>query len=144
MTPTNTLDQEIDTLMQSIHKKIQSPIRHTKYIFDNLTVLQVQALRFIHTAKSITTTDLSRIFEVSKPSASALVERLVEHGWIKRTPHTKDRRTILLTLTKKANKRLDEICEQRSNVIKNIFQSLNPEEKQNLVRILKKMNDSLK
>lgn len=140
----DSLEQEIDTLLHGINKKIQSTVKNTKSFLSDLTLLQVQALKFIHFNKTATTTDLARLFQVSKPSASALVERLVENGWIKRTSHAADRRTIILTLTRKGSQRLNGICEKRVSLLKTLFRSLSMVEKETLVRILKKMNDTLK
>lgn len=137
-------EQEIDVLLQSINQKIQHRVRLTKSELNNLTLLQVQALKFIHSNEQVTPTDLSRTFQVSKPSASALVERLVEHGWLKRMSSSHDRRTTLLTLSKKAMEKLDGICEKRSTIAKKILQSLTTQEKNTLSKILKKIHDTLK
>ncbi len=136
-------EQEIATFLQDINQKINHRVRSTKSALNNLTILQIQALRLIHTQNQTTTTDLSRTFQVSKPSASALVDRLVENGWIQRTPHPQDRRTILLTLTKKGMEKLDSICDHRSKITKIVLKSLNKKEKQTFAQILEKINNTL-
>lgn len=136
-------EQEIANFLQDINQKINHRVRSTKSALNNLTILQIQTLRYIHSHEQITTTDLSRIFQVSKPSASALVDRLVENGWIKRNSQPEDRRTLLLTLSKKGMEKLDTICDHRSKITTLVLKSLTRQEKQTFAQILEKINKTL-
>lgn len=70
----------------------------------SLTNEQYQVLGVLHERKSCTSTELSEIFMVGKSSITAIMNRLVEHGYVERISNTQDRRQIYLSLTEKGVK----------------------------------------
>jgi DNA-binding MarR family transcriptional regulator len=64
-----------------------------------LSVPQVRSLAFLHRSPGACLSDLAEHLGVSRPTASALVERLVKRGMVTRTTDPRERRRIVLTLT---------------------------------------------
>ena len=81
-----------------------------------LTVIQYFYLQEIYREKKTTLTDLSKALEVSKPTANAVVKKLLDDGIIRRIQSEDDQRVYYLSLTKKgtqvflAEKRLHLRC----------------------------------
>jgi len=67
---------------RNVHQRIDRIIReimiHEDASVKNLTLAQLEVIMAIHQGEAISITELSRILNVSAPSASTMVDRLVE------------------------------------------------------------------
>ena len=79
----------------------------------DLTFTQVRGLFVLAARERLRVSDLARALGMSLASASALSERLVRLGYVRRRSDAHDRRTVLLALTP-AGGRLLERLERRS------------------------------
>ncbi|MBB5749590.1 MarR family transcriptional regulator [Micrococcus sp. TA1] len=65
------------------------------------------ALRFLlratRTGKVVRQRDLAEALEISKPSVSALVDRLIRDGYVQRVAHPDDRRSVAIEPTQKTD-----------------------------------------
>lgn len=66
-----------------------------------LTFAQARALFMLAARKELTVSQLAKLLDVGKPTASILVQQLVERGLITRTEDTADRRHTILRLSPK-------------------------------------------
>lgn len=76
-------------------------------------------------------------------SASGLLDRLARLGLLKRTHSTEDRRVVLLTLTPKGERMVDEIAQQKKESIAGIFSPLTPEERTAYLEMMRKVVSQL-
>ena len=67
-----------------------------------LTFAQARALFMLAARKELTVSQLAKSLDVGNPTASILVQQLVERGLVTRTEHTTDRRHTILRLSAKA------------------------------------------
>lgn len=66
-----------------------------------LTFAQARALFILAARRELTVSQLAKILAVGKPTASILVQQLVERGLVTRTEHPTDRRNTILNLSPK-------------------------------------------
>lgn len=66
-----------------------------------ITVPQVQALRYLWLHEQVLMGDLAEGLDISHPSATNMVKRLVDKGMIQRVTNPDDRREIKVALTEK-------------------------------------------
>jgi DNA-binding MarR family transcriptional regulator len=66
-----------------------------------LTFAQARALFMLAARKELTVSQLAKLLNVGNPTASILVQQLVERGLVTRTEHTADRRHTILRLSPK-------------------------------------------
>jgi DNA-binding MarR family transcriptional regulator len=94
---------------------------------DEGTLIQILALKQF-SDKSFTTSELAKRRKVSLQSASALVQRLVERGWIERTPDPDDRRQVRLELTPEGLAHAQATFDQIVSRLADFLEPLTPEE----------------
>lgn len=86
-----------------------------------LTNEQYQILGVLHERKCCTSTELAEIFMVGKSSITAIITRLVEHGYVERASNTQDRRQIYLSLTEIGEEIFKgseaKLCDMISNIL---------------------------
>ena len=66
-----------------------------------LTFAQARALFMLAARKELTVSQLAKLLDVGKPTASILVQQLVERGLVTRTEHETDRRHTIVRLSPK-------------------------------------------
>ena len=66
-----------------------------------LTFAQARALFILAARKELTVSQLAKLLGVGNPTASILVQQLVERGLVSRTEHPSDRRNTIISLSPK-------------------------------------------
>ena len=70
------------------------------WLMMELTFAQARALIILAAQKELTVSQLARLLDVGNPTASVLIQGLVERGLVTRREHPLDRRQTLITLSK--------------------------------------------
>jgi DNA-binding MarR family transcriptional regulator len=79
----------------------------------------------------------------SLPSMTGVVDRLEEKGLVERQRDPKDRRSVVVILTKKGESLLSQIKAERNRTLQEILKGLSPEEVASLNSILEKLIQAL-
>jgi len=80
-----------------------------KSMYKDITVSQLQTIISIYNHGEVSMTQLSALTGVSPPSASAMVDRLVEKGILMREHSARDRRKVMVRILPKAVKGIQQI-----------------------------------
>ncbi len=105
--------------------------------------LHLHALFLISEQEGLTMKELAKLLHVSSPSATSLVNRLVNMQWVGRMHDDKNRKLVRLWLTPLGKRIFREKNDRRRDVLRNIFGLLSPEEQMVLSRLHEKMSESL-
>jgi DNA-binding MarR family transcriptional regulator len=79
--------------------------------FGDLTVAQLHAILMIHMRNQVSINELSNLLSVSPPSASVMVDRLVEKGILLRKPCKQDRRKVEIRISENAIDTIESVEE---------------------------------
>jgi DNA-binding MarR family transcriptional regulator len=94
---------------------------------EETSMMQITVLFHIE-HNPLTTSELARHRRVSLQAASALVQSLVERGWVVRIPDPNDRRQSLLQITPEGQARAQAAKHQVANRLAALLENLSPEE----------------
>ncbi len=108
------------------------------------TILQFSALNFIKEQPSATISDLSVPLQLSKSSATQLVERLVKLGLVGRINDTEDRRIIRLSITENGEKEFAALKKKMMDKMQRIFSKIPAKDLRELIRIHTNLIETLK
>ena len=86
-------------------------------------------------------TDIARWLDRSVNSVSMIIDRMVKAGLVRRTRDRKDRRTVFVTLTSKAEKAYVPATVAGWELIQEILSPLSDEDKRTLIRLLETLRD---
>jgi DNA-binding MarR family transcriptional regulator len=84
--------------------------------------------------------ELAALLEVREASASALVDRLVRHGFAERTPHPGDRRSTAVVPTALGEEQVRSTLGRTHERMHEVAASLTPEERAVVADFLRRMN----
>lgn len=97
--------QEIVRTMPAVMRTVTTELRHKDY---RLVPAQLVALSVL-AEQSCNLSQLAEANNVSLPTMSGTISKLVAQGWVKRTRSQQDRRMILLELTEEGQAYVKEI-----------------------------------
>jgi len=86
-------------------------------------------------------TDIARWLDRSVNSVSMIIDRMVKAGLVRRTRDRKDRRTVFVTLTNKAEEAYMPATIAGWNLIQEILSPLSNEDKRSLIKLLETIRD---
>ena len=125
-------------IMENIHKQAGMP--HENGMFKGLTPRQVGALFEITSQSPCSLSDIADALKITLPSASVLVNTLVEKGVVIRKPDPEDRRRVVLEVEPEAEKLVKELKSKAAKVFQKIVDGIGEEEFQKWYEILLKVD----
>jgi len=111
--------------------RLQSELR-------DVTNHQIHCLKSINNLKNPTPTILSKELAITKPSTTAMIEKLVKKDLIKKVPSKKDGRVFHLQITAKGKKIIQWHHSIHTKIADRISKNLSESEKDILVYLLTK------
>jgi DNA-binding MarR family transcriptional regulator len=113
------------------------------YPLKQLSMSQLEALRFLNSAPGSTLTELAAELRLSLGAASESVDRLVDLDLVERGVNPENRRQVSLSLTPRACAMACEIRDRRFAQLQEVFARLSPEEGAAFVKGLAALVDVL-
>ena len=108
----------------------------------NLTTEQHAVLMVIKQISGpVRITDIARWLDRSVNSISMIIDRMVKAGLVRRVRDRKDRRTVFVTITSKAEKAYVPASVAGWDLIQEILSPLSDEDKRTLIRLLETLRD---
>lgn len=102
----------------------------------NLTLLEYYTLQILNFSRQITPKELADNLSLPKSTMTHVIDSLEKQGILKRSLNKNDRRSFLISLTKKGEKTLEEIFSKKSQLFLPLFNNLPMEEKIQLDKFL--------
>ena len=110
----------------------------------NVNISQILALSKLKEEGPQKPSTLALALGYTSGAITKLTNNLVKEGYILREHQKNDRRVVLITITKKGLKVLEEAQKQGQNMRNEVYSVLNTEEVEQLLRIQKKLFERVK
>jgi DNA-binding MarR family transcriptional regulator len=108
--------------------------------FGELSVSQVHVIRLVRQHGTLAMSELAELLGVSPPSASTMVDRLVDKGVLSREHSTEDRRKVVVRISPEAVKKIESVETSILQLFENLVEKLGPETTQQWCRVLKRIS----
>lgn len=121
-------------------------LKTTELILNNyghLTIAEANAVYAIGPQGPKTMKKIAETLGVAVSTPTRTIDRLVEKGLVNRTVDPKDRRRLLIELTPKGKKYLQEMDEEGITMVRKMLEHLQDEEIDTLKKILLKIGENL-
>lgn len=106
---------------------------------EGLTLAQVKALIHLRQAGPQTMSELASALHISTPSATGIIDQLVERRLVVRRRDQKDRRLVTVGLARPAEPLVDRLIATRRHQIASVMEGLSPEEQRAFLERLSKL-----
>jgi DNA-binding MarR family transcriptional regulator len=104
-----------------------------------LPLSYVETLKFVEESGEPTMRDVAGYLRIAAPSATAIAEALVKHGYLARKVDAKDRRVVRLALTGKGAQLLAKAARAKHQALRGLIASLSASDRKAFIRILSKI-----
>ena len=102
---------------------------------------QMFAILMLRDRGQVTITELSELLDVSPPSASAMVDRLVEKGILKREHSKEDRRKVVVSVSDEAAEHIDRAQERILQSFVELVEKIGPETAHQWCHVLERVRE---
>jgi len=137
MIETTNIDKKISEMIFNVYRMMKKNFKLKEEV--SLTMIQLHGLFFIKENKNCQLTDLAKAFSITLPTANSLVERLINLRLITKTHNKEDQRLIKLQVTKKGEELMKKLNKEKHKCFSILINKLNCDEKEKLLKILKKI-----
>jgi len=103
-----------------------------------LPLNQFGVLCVLMDTQGLTITDISRQLNISKQQMTNIIDKLVSAGYVSKEPDPVDRRRLVITISRKGKKLLEDHMEQFRQRFESHAQNLTRDERQELATILRR------
>lgn len=124
-----TPDQCAHALMETMHPIMQfvrTEMRSQRE--PSLSVPQFRLLAFLNRHPGASLSEVAEHLGVTRATASAMTDRLVQRNWVNRTADPQERRQIMLTLTDSGRTHLEQMRDSTRRRIAELLNQLTSEE----------------
>lgn len=104
-----------------------------------LRAMSIMQLR----SKEVTPFGLSEHLSMSTAATTALIRRLVSHGFLRREPHSRDRRSQVLTLTVKARETFHHHFDEHLSTMREVIAEFSPDQLEAAVAVMDRLAQRL-
>ncbi len=101
-----------------------------------LSFAQMRALKLVETKGQVSITEMADHLNVSAPSASTMVERLVEKGVLIREPDPTDRRKVIVTVSPSMDTITEQIEKEIFGAFVDLVEKIGPEAAEDWNRVV--------
>ena len=119
--------------------KIANPV----LISYGFTVTQFKIIKYLYDNDDVIAMDLQKEFSLTNPTITGIINNMENNGWIRRVKNPLDSRSKIIKLTKKALDLKDEMYGIGDNFEKQFTCMLGKKEKDDLLKLLNKIDASL-
>ena len=112
-------------------------------IYKNLTIAEASAINAIGPDEPKTMKQIAEALGVAVSTPTRTIDRLLEKGFVNRTVGEKDRRQLLIELTPKGKKLLEDIDKENLEIIRKMLKGLSDEEIETFIKILSKISENI-
>ena len=110
-----------------------------KYQEEGFTARQIIYIDTIDMLGNPNLGEIARVLKLSKPSVTAIVDKLASKGYIEKFQSDEDRRSFHVHLSAKGKKLVKMHCETHNKIVDVLQNNLNSKDLETLVRILNKV-----
>jgi DNA-binding MarR family transcriptional regulator len=112
-------------------------------VWGDLSVTQMHALMMIQKRESVSISELASLMGISVPSASVLVDRLVEKGALTREPSRTDRRRMEVRIASAVRDDFSRVNGVLLNAFAGLIQKIGPETTRMWCEVLRRIESVL-
>ncbi len=127
--------ERVNLLMSEIQHRLFSGMTRKPKMSNlpDVTMRQLKLLRLLGQHESVAMKELARLAGISTPTATGLVDRMVENGLVVRVDDPDDRRVVRVQLTRKAKGLRDRFRRLRGEKIDCVLSQLSSADRRRLV-----------
>lgn len=128
----------LPALMREVTKK-----QHSFLAESDLPVPGLLVLDLLRERGAATMGQISHVLHLSMSSATGIIDRMIDLGYVERDRSEEDRRVVNVILSDKGKKSANQVDDERRDMINNLYSVLTDKERAEYLHLLQKVYDSI-
>ena len=134
----HTDDNEIAANLRVVISRLVKILRSEIQNDELLSLTERSTLALVYQSSEILPSELAAKEKVTSQSMSQIINKLLEHGYIKKTPSKKDKRKVIITITASGKKSIEKKRQEKQEwLAQSIFEKSTQKEKEILMKAIK-------
>lgn len=133
-----TLD-ELMRVLPEMQREIIKRFISDPLIKGTITIQQMILMEILSPNKAVTVTDIAKAMTITKSAVTGLSDRLVKSSLISRKRGADDRRVVLIVLTSKGRRLIENVVAKKHAFIRKIFTCLTESEQKVYLKLVRKI-----
>jgi DNA-binding MarR family transcriptional regulator len=131
-------DHEIAADLRVVMSRLIKILRNETRNDEQLSLTERSTLSLVYQHEQILPSELAGIEKVTNQSMSQIINKLLKHGYVKRTSSKEDKRKVIITITAAGKKLIEKRRHERQEwLAKSILEKTTQKEKEILVNAIK-------
>lgn len=139
--PRADLTEAVDTVQSWIDRRQRAMLAHLHSC--NQSPAQLHVLGVLRDGAPITVSHLASRLGISPPSASAIVDRMVDGGLVMRVRGEEDRRVVTVSLSPEGRDALHRAVGGRREMLERVLGQLDEDELRDTVRVIHRLEEAI-
>ncbi|MDQ2961053.1 MAG: MarR family transcriptional regulator [Candidatus Dormibacteraeota bacterium] len=135
------LRDAVDAVQDWINRRQRAMVAHLHSC--SQSPAQLNVLGVLRELGSATVSRLATQLGISPPSASAIVDRMVDGGLVVRTRNDEDRRMVTVALSPAGEVALRQAVGGRKEMLERVLAQLTDEERRDTIRVLRRLDEAI-
>lgn len=131
--------QSLTDAMDHMHSSMTQSMQLNASDLRALRAMSIMQLR----GHQVTPFGLAEHLSMSTAATTALIRRLVDHGFLRRQPHSRDRRSQVLTLTDEARRTFHQHFSEHLSTIRAVIAEFSPHQLEAAVAFMERLAEQL-
>jgi DNA-binding MarR family transcriptional regulator len=106
---------------------------------EDVSSCQIKYLSVISEYEKITLSDVAKRLNITKPSANAIINKLINLNYVRKEQSEDDKRQYFLYIDKKGEKALKQLNQAHENFVNHMIEKLGEKDFQKLVELIEKV-----
>ena len=128
----------LPALMREIAKK-----QDTFLMNSDLPVPGLLVLDLLREQDAATMSEISKVLHLSMSSATGIIDKMIEQGYVSRERSEEDRRVVNVILAEKGSKAAKDVNKERVDMMNDLYAVLTDNEQEEYIRLLKKVYEGV-
>ena len=131
-------EAEISKTAGAIHRELSNKLNKI-FSKGKITMSHIIVLELLYEKKHSIMTELAKSLNLTMSATTAIIDKMVEIRLVNRNRSEKDRRIVEVSLTKKGTTTTAKVLNNRLEMVKEMFFVLTKSEKQQYLKLLRKV-----
>ena len=136
-------EAEISKTAGAIHRELSNKLNKI-FSKGKITMSHIIVLELLYEKKHSIMTELAKSLNLTMSATTAIIDKMVEIRLVNRNRSEKDRRIVEVSLTKKGTTTTAKVLNNRLEMVKEMFFVLTKSEKQQYLKLLRKVYSGIR
>jgi DNA-binding MarR family transcriptional regulator len=134
----HTDDTEIAANLRVVISRLVKILRNEIKNDELLSLTERSTLALVYQSSEILPSELALMEKVTSQSMSQIINKLLDNGYIKKTPSKTDKRKVIITITTAGKKSIEQKRQEKQEwLAQSIFEKTTQKEKEILIKAIK-------